>query len=170
MNITFNIADTAINSVVSTISTIIKNRLIAPNCDLFPFFTDVDEKNTTIDVRLEFNDIPIYIENSLIKFLHLSFEVDYVGVNWSDMSTDIPTYDDSLTYINSGMFSQNISWSNDSLDSNELENPPLINLLTEDLDTELVQSIMEKVLLTLSVTEIQNFKLDVWNKYFINLK
>ena len=110
MNITFNIADTAINSVVSTISTIIKNLLIAPNCDLFPFFTDVDEKNTTIDVRLEFNDIPIYIENSLIKFLHLSFEVDYVGVNWSRMGTDIPTYDDSLTYINSGMFSQNISW------------------------------------------------------------
>lgn len=164
MNISLNIANTTIHSVAEYISNIIKNRLVSSDCTVEAFESGIDEKREDIDLIVEFNNVPVFIENSPIKFLHLSFEMGYNGVEWDSEPNVSPTYNGDCEY-DVGLFENNILWSTGELDGNGDHIEP-IQLLTENLDFDLSGHIMGEVLNNLTEIELHEFKQNVWNKYF----
>lgn len=164
MNITLNIFDTTIHSVAEYISNMIKNRLISSDITVEAFESGIDEKRADVDLILEFNNVPILIENSAIKFLHLSLEANYEGVIWESDTITNPTYSGDGNVV-TGLFNNNILWSTAPLDSSGDHNQP-IQLLSDEYDCSLSQFIMEKAMDNLTEIEKDIFKRDTWNKYF----
>lgn len=164
MNITLTINPTSIAAVVENITSIIKNRLQSSNFTVEAFESGIDERRSDIDLIIEFNNNPVYIENSSIKFLHLSVEANFEEIVWHPDTSILPVYNNYCEFT-TGSLSNNILWSTGELDGNGDHIEP-IQLLTENLDFDLSGHIMGKVLNNLTEIELHEFKQNVWNKYF----